>query len=105
PLFGRPEQIDKLVELRRVLGRVLEPRKEVERLAKITTVVEPARDPWQVREAGGDVSRPLLEDRSPLVLRELPPFLRLLNGDKGGTRGPGTAERRGRPVPVLLPPG
>jgi hypothetical protein len=47
----------------------LEPREEVERLAKVAAVVEPAGDRRQVLESSRDVMRALLEDPAPLILR------------------------------------
>src|SRR5205085_2020138 len=65
-----------------------------ERLAEIARVMQPTRDRREKPERRGHVLRSLLEDRAPLVLREGPPRLRLLDGNERRARRLGPAEPR-----------
>src|SRR5690242_10089129 len=73
PLLSRPQHSDQLVECGGIRGSELEPRQKVELLAEVAAVMKPPRDPWQIREAAGDVMRALLEDCATSILRKRPP--------------------------------
>src|SRR5206468_8661782 len=66
PFLGRAESLEELVERLGVVGCELEPREEVERLAEIPRVVQPAGDGRQIFEPDRGVVRGLLEDRASL---------------------------------------
>src|SRR5438128_9777321 len=73
PFSRFPEARYELVERGRVGGRVLEPRQEVEGLAKVATMIETSGDCREVLEADCDMMRVLFENRSSFVLGQLPP--------------------------------
>src|SRR5499427_1802034 len=59
---------------------------EVERLAKLPTVVQAPGDGRQIFQADADMARLFLEDGTALILSQSPPRLRLANGNKRGLR-------------------
>ena len=59
---------------------IFEPREEVERLAKLPTVVQAPGDGRQIFQADADMARLFLEDGTALILSQSPPRLRLANG-------------------------
>jgi hypothetical protein len=65
---------------------IFEPREEVERLAKLPTVMQAPGDGRQIFQADADMARPFLEDGTALILSQSPPRLRLANGNKRGSR-------------------
>jgi RNA polymerase sigma factor (sigma-70 family) len=94
PFLAGAEQSEQLVERARVGGGELEPGEEVERLAQVTAVVQPARHRGEVAEPDGDVLRPVLEDRPALVLGQVPPRRRLADRDERRGLGFGATESR-----------
>src|SRR6185437_4890586 len=113
PLFGLAERAHQIVE--RGGGGVgeLEPGQKVERLADVAGMVEPPGDGREISPADRHVARAGLEDRAPLVLRELPPGIRLSDRDQHGALAVGPAQPllhqdepvlfRALDVPVVAP--
>src|SRR2546426_964494 len=105
PLSRRAQPQDELLKRGRITGRVLEPGQEVEWLAEVVAMVESSGDRRKVLEANGDMMRVLLENHTPLVLGQLPPFSRLGDRDQGGFRGLRPVEERlDCSEPVVLRP-
>src|SRR5262245_21636161 len=65
---------------------IFEPREEVERLAKLPTVVQAPGDGRQIFQTDSDMARLFLEDGTALILSQSPPRFRLANGNKRGSR-------------------
>src|SRR5207244_13269850 len=84
PFVGGAQHRHEIFEGAGVLRGELEPGQEVECLAELAAVIKAARDRWQVLHARGDVRRTILEDRSALVLAELPPRIGLADRDECG---------------------
>jgi hypothetical protein len=81
PLLGLTQSCEQLVERRLVGFSELEPCQKIERLSELAAMVEAARDGGEVLRPYLDVVRTRLEDCAPLVLREVPPGVRLPDGD------------------------
>src|SRR5713226_2838536 len=94
PFRGGAQLRKKVFEGALVLGRVLEPRQEIERLrlGEVPAMVQPPRDRRQVLQPDGDVTRSLLEDCAPLVLAQCPPGGALSDRNESGERRFRTAE-------------
>ena len=87
PLFRLTEDTYEFLKHVDIRWSVFEPRKEIEGLAEIATVIETTRDCWEVFQADFDVSRSGFEYRPSFTLAKLPPGFRLRNWNKGGTGG------------------
>jgi len=73
PFLGRAQGGEQVVEGGGIARGELEPGEEIERLAQIARVVEPAGDRRQVTQADRDVGRTFLENLPPFLLRQRPP--------------------------------
>ncbi len=68
PLMRRAQPFQHLVEHWGMLGRIFEKRDEVERLAEIAAVAQPARDRRRIVQSDRGVMRRLLENRVPFTI-------------------------------------
>jgi len=87
PPFWRCSQAnDEFFEVGAMLRRILEPRQEVEGLAKFPAVMEPPRYRGEIFDADRDVTGLFLEDGAALILLERPPRVGLADRDQGSLR-------------------
>jgi len=86
PLLRIPQSTHQLFEGFAIFRCIFKPREEVERLAKLPTVVQAPGDGRQIFQADADVARLFFEDSTALILSQSPPSLRLANGNKRGSR-------------------
>src|SRR5499427_8948063 len=86
PLLRIPQSTHQLFEGFAMFRCIFEPREEVEGLAKLPTVVQAPGDGRQIFQADAYVARLFLEDSAALILSQIPPRLRLANGNKRGLR-------------------
>ena len=84
PFLRRAKTLDEPLECGLMLWSELEPSEEVERLSEIPPVIQSPSDHRQALDPDRDVVRAFFEDRASVVLRELPPLLRLPDRDERG---------------------
>jgi hypothetical protein len=87
PFSGSAESAYEFFEDIAVLGGVLKPGEEVERLTEVAAVVEAARDSREILKADIDVSGLFFEDAAAFVLRKIPPGWCFTDGDERGACG------------------
>src|SRR5207248_5359243 len=75
PFLGGSQASQEFVEGACVGRSELEPGEKVELFLTVPPVGQAPGDGREIVEADGDVVRPVLEDRPPLVLSEVPPLL------------------------------
>ena len=92
PFLCGAKERDELLKRRGVGGSVLEPRQKVERLTKITRLIQAPRHCGQVPRACPNMHRSIFKDPTAFVLRQRPPCRRFRNRNERGTLGFRTAE-------------
>src|SRR5215469_4134702 len=68
PLLRIPQSTHQLFKGFAMFRCIFEPCEEVERLAKLPTVVQPPGDGRRIFQADADMARPFLEDGTALIL-------------------------------------